>query len=75
MSNANYRQTVVLLYFLFIFKAPCMCRKIRYDGEYKKFCKIFWKLNKAALFNWQIFLVFGTVALTFVFENCCPTID
>ena len=24
-----------------------MCRKIQCDGKFKKFCKLFWKLNKA----------------------------
>jgi hypothetical protein len=28
-----------------------MCQKIRCDGESKKFCKIFWKLNRALLDN------------------------
>ena len=28
-----------------------MCLKIRCDGESKKFCKIFWELNKATVFG------------------------
>ena len=27
-----------------------MCLKIRCDGESEKFCKIFWKLNKALFY-------------------------
>jgi hypothetical protein len=27
-----------------------MCPKIRYDGESKKFCKLFWELNRAAVY-------------------------
>jgi len=26
-----------------------MCLKIRCDGEYEKFCKFFWELNKALI--------------------------
>ena len=32
-----------------------MCLKIRCDGESEKFCKIFWKLNKALVVS--IFLI------------------
>jgi len=30
-----------------------MCRKIQYDGESDKFCKIFWELNKALFYKEQ----------------------
>ena len=39
--------------------------KIRCDGESEKFCKIFWELNKTL----------GNLALSFVFDNYCLTID
>ena len=52
-----------------------MCRKIRYDGEFKKFCKTFWKLNKAALFSFEIFLDFATIAFSFLCGKYCLIID
>ena len=36
-----------LVFFSSIFNTPCICLKIRCDGESEKFCKIFWELNKA----------------------------
>ena len=36
-----------------------MCLKIRYDGKCEKFCKIFWKLNKAHVYYLSPFVLFN----------------
>jgi hypothetical protein len=56
-----------------------MCSKIRFDGEYEKFCKIFGKLNRAlvaiGVFSSQNILVLSTVVFFVLFDNYCLIID
>jgi hypothetical protein len=42
--------------------------KIRCDGESEKFCKIFWELNKALVFHFQVAKEFWVQKLTYLFN-------